>query len=104
MGNHARVKMEQIKQVAESTCPQFGVKRLDAFGSMARGAAQSSSDVDLLVEFSEKDPHLTRHYFGLLHSLEDSLGCQVDLLTSRSLKNPYFRNRVLRERMLIYEG
>jgi predicted nucleotidyltransferase len=32
------------------------------------------------------------------------LGCEVDLLTVSSLSNPYFRRRVLNERMNIYEG
>jgi predicted nucleotidyltransferase len=80
------------------------VKRLDAFGSVARGTATSSSDVDLLVEFCNPEDRPAKRFFGLLHRLEDSLGCHIDLLTLEGLRNPYFRKRVLRERMPLYEG
>jgi len=42
-------------------------------------------------------------FFGLLHKLEDTLGCEVDLLTPNSLRNPYFKARVLKERISVYE-
>jgi len=58
----------------------------------------------LLVEFRDPDRSPARRFFGLLHQLEDTLGCEVDLLTTSSLQNPYFRKRVLKERIPIYEG
>lgn len=80
----------------------FDVKRMDIFGSIARGTSAPSSDIDLLVEFNDPGRDPAKRFFGLLHSLEDALGRQVDLLTAGSLRNPYFRERVLRERVLIY--
>jgi len=85
-------------------CRKFDVRRLDVFGSTARDAASGTSDVDLLVEFRNPDRSPARRFFGLLHQLEDTLGCEVDLLTTGSLRNPYFRERVLKERIPIYEG
>jgi len=85
-------------------CRKFDVRRLDVFGSTARDAASGASDVDLLVEFRDPDRNPARRFFGLLHQLEDTLGCEVDLLTTASLRNPYFRERVLKERIPIYEG
>lgn len=102
--HHVPVKIEEIIAVAEPACRQFGVRRLDAFGSTARGTAKETSDIDLLVEFRDTENDLTRRFFDLLHYLEDHLGCEVDLLTTNNLKNPYFRQRVLRERIPIYEG
>ena len=96
--------LDQIKTVATPACRQFQVKTLDVFGSLARGEDTSGSDVDLLVEFEEPDRHLSRRFFGLLHHLEDTMGCDIDLLTFNSLRNPYFRRRVLAERMNIYGG
>ena len=98
------MKLEQIKDIAEPACRQFRVKRLDAFGSTARGTSTETSDVDLLVEFNESDQPINRRFFGLLHYLEDHLGCKVDLFTMGSLRNPYFRKRVMRERAPVYEG
>src|SRR3972149_6700088 len=99
-----RMTLEEIKKVAAPACSEFGVKSLDIFGSIARGTDSSKSDVDLLVEFEEPDRHLSKWFFGLLHYLEDVLGCEIDLLTISSLKNPYFRQRVLKEKVNIYEG
>jgi uncharacterized protein len=98
------MRVEDIRRAALPACREFKVRRLDAFGSTARGTATSFSDVDLLVEFAEPDRSPARRFFGLLHSLEDVLGCPVDLLTAGSLRNPYFKTRVLRERIPLYEG
>jgi len=98
------MKTEDIKRIALPACREFNVRRLDAFGSTARESATSSSDVDLLVEFSEPDYKPAKRFFGLLHQLEDALGCKVDLLTIASLRNPYFKAHVLTERIPIYEG
>ena len=96
--------LEEIKKVALPACREFKVKRLDVFGSLARGQETGDSDIDLLVEFEEPDQQPSKRFFGLLHHLEDTLGREVDLLTVNSLRNPYFRRRVLKERMKIYEG
>ena len=96
--------LEEIKKVALPACREFKVKRLDVFGSLARGQETGDSDIDLLVEFEEPDQQPSKRFFGLLHHLEDTLGREVDLLTVNSLRNPYLRRRVLKERMKIYEG
>lgn len=104
MSHDSRMRIEEIRKAAVPACRHFNVKRLDAFGSAARGTSTASSDVDLLVEFREPEVRPARRFFGFLHQLEDSLGCEVDLLTLGSLRNPYFRKRVLGERISIYEG
>lgn len=96
--------LEKIKKVAIPACQEFDVSRLYAFGSIARGSATGLSDVDLLVEFKEPSRSPAKRFFGLLHRLEDSLGCEVDLLTVNSLRNPYFKGLVMQERVPIYEG
>jgi len=97
------VKKKDIVRIAGPACSRFGVKRLDLFGSMARGDVAEGSDVDLLVEFEDPGDSPAKRFFGLLHFLEDSLGAKVDLLTSSGLRNPYFKRRVERERLTIYE-
>ena len=98
------MRIEDIKKAVAPACRAFDVKRLDAFGSATRGTSTVSSDVDLLVEFRDPKIRPSGRFLGLLHQLEDSLGCEVDLLTLGSLRNPYFRERVLGERVSIYEG
>jgi len=96
--------LDQIKKIAEPVCRKFEVQRLDVFGSLARGEGTLGSDVDLLVEFENPDLNLTRRFFGLLHSLEDTFDCKVDLLTASGLRNPYFRRKILESRVKIYGG
>ena len=98
------MKIEDIKKIVLPACREFNVHRLDAFGSTARGSATLASDVDLIVEFNKPDHRPAKRFFGLLHQLEDALGCEVDLLTMDSLRNPYFKAQVLSERVPIYEG
>ena len=98
------MKINDLKKAALPVCREFNVRRLEAFGSMARGSSSSSSDIDLLVEFNQPEHLPAKRFFGLLHQLEDMLGCKVDLLTLNSLRNPYFKARVLNEKVAIYEG
>ena len=96
--------LQEIKITALPACRKFDVSRLYAFGSTARGTSGGSSDVDLLVEFNDPTRTPARRFFGLLHYLEDALECKVDLVTVDSLKNPYFKRRMMQERVPIYEG
>jgi uncharacterized protein len=64
------------------------------FGSVARDAATSTSDVDLLVEFDRPVGYFG--LFALQDYLENLLGCSVDLGTPESLR-PAIRERVLGE-------
>ena len=96
--------LDEIRSVALPACRQFRVKKLDLFGSYARGEVGPSSDLDLLVEFEEPDLSPAKRFFGLLHHFEDALHCEVDLLTLTGIKNPYFRRRILSERVTIYGG
>ena len=96
--------LEEIRKVAVPACHEFKVKSLNLFGSLARSAGSSRSDIDLLVEFEQPELQLSKRFFGLLHYLEDALGCEIDLLTIDSLKNPYLRQRILKEKVNIYEG
>lgn len=64
------------------------------FGSVVRGDAGPSSDVDLLVDL---DPGWSLFDLGgLLMDLSDLLDTEVDVVTEASLK-PRVRRRVLAE-------
>ena len=72
-----------------SLCHRYHVRRLDVFGSAARGDGDPR-DVDLLVEFAPA-PGMgpVDEYFGLLEALERLFDRPVQLLTRRSLRNPH---------------
>ena len=63
---------------------RFGVTDLTLFGSTARDAAHPGSDVNVLVSFN--GPASSAQYFGVLSYLKDLLGCAVDLVTQKALR------------------
>lgn len=70
----------------------FHVASLFLFGSVARDQAKASSDVDLLVEFSQPVGLFTLARLQIY--LEKLLGCAINLGTSDSLK-PYMQDLVI---------
>jgi len=87
-----------------ATCRRHRVRRLDVFGSAARGGFdQESSDLDFLVEFLplQRGEH-AEAYFGLMEDLEALFGRPVDLVVERAITNPYFRQAVDATRVTVY--
>jgi len=75
---------------------RFGVARLALFGSTARDTARPGSDVDVLVAFDGAAS--SARYFGVQFYLEDILGCPVDLVTERALREelrPYIEREAM---------
>ena len=64
------------------------------FGSYARGDFHADSDLDLLVDFDEGADLFD--LVGLQQFLEEKLGCKVDLVSRRSLREE-LRTSVLNE-------
>ena len=63
---------------------RYGVTRLALFGSTARDAANSGSDIDIFVAFN--GPATSERYFGVQFYLEDLFGAPVDLVTEKALR------------------
>ncbi|NPV58909.1 MAG: DNA polymerase subunit beta [Actinobacteria bacterium] len=97
-------EIERSLAEIEVLCRRFGVKRLEVFGSAARGTFQSDkSDLDFLVELEAPEvPGYADRYFGLLESLEALFGRPVDLVVSSAIRNPYFRKTVDKTKALLY--
>ena len=73
---------------------RHGAHDLRVFGSVARGEATESSDLDLLVNF-DPDRSLFDHVH-LVHDLQDLLGVKVDIGSAKNI-HWYIRDRVLGE-------
>jgi uncharacterized protein len=69
-----------------------GVTGVRVFGSMSRGDASDSSDVDLLVTLAPGTSALALG--GLLLDAQELLGRRVDVVTEASL-HPALRERVI---------
>jgi predicted nucleotidyltransferase len=85
-------------------CKQYGVSKLEVFGSAARGDDFDpvSSDVDFLVEFSPGTPLGLETFFGTKSALEQLLGRAVDLVEPGAVRNPYVLASINRNREAIY--
>jgi uncharacterized protein len=89
--------LDELKTRLAPFCRNHSVIRLEVFGALARGERRPGSDVDLLVTF-RPDVHLGWDFFDLHKEIEDILGCEVDLLTRRSVEqdeNPVRRRSIL---------
>jgi len=86
-------------------CRRYDVRRLDVFGSAARGEEfrEDASDVDFLVEFdsaSRLSP--LDSFFGLQAELSNLLKRPVDLVEAGAVKNPYVLDSIQRQREVVY--
>jgi predicted nucleotidyltransferase len=93
-------KREEIADL----CRKHHVRRLAIFGSAARDDFDPArSDVDVILEFDEIP---VRDYSDNKHILHDELeklfGRKVDLLTWKSIQNPYLLSEVEGSHELLY--
>ena len=89
-----RKRREQIIALAGA----HGARNVRVFGSVARGDATIESDVDLVVDFDAGRSLLD--HGALIMDLQETLGCRVDVVSSRGLRER-FRNRVLADAVLL---
>ncbi len=91
--------IESIKQL----CKNHHVKSFFAFGSVYTEQFNETSDVDLLISFDPLDyADYADNYFLLADKLEAVFKRHVDLVTEKSLSNPYFIDSVNKTKKLIY--
>jgi uncharacterized protein len=73
----------------------MGVNRIGLFGSFVRDAANSESDIDLLIEFQVAQKSF-EHFMELSFFLEELFQRRVELVTPESL-SPHIGPHILRE-------
>jgi predicted nucleotidyltransferase len=85
-------------------CRRFRVKALELFGSATGDRFDpATSDLDFLVDYEKISP--SEHaacYFGLLFSLEELFGRDVDLVELSAVRNPFFLKAIAKDRVLLY--
>lgn len=94
-----RYNVETIKQL----CIIHKVESLHLFGSACTERFSEKSDIDLLITFKERSITLYKDdYFALHEKLESLFNRKVDLITERSLNNPFFTSSVEQTKQLVY--
>ena len=96
--------IDEHRSEIEGLCQQFGVARLDVFGSaLGETFDLETSDIDFLVEFTDpSSPSYADDYFGLKEALEAVFDRRVDLITRPSVRNPYLLARIEATGELVY--
>ena len=96
--------IEENRERIVDLCRRFHVARLEVFGSAAAGDFdETRSDVDFLVEFKPLDPGaLADAYFGLLAAFQELFRRDVDLVTPKAVKNPFFLRTINESRQMLY--
>jgi len=90
--------LEILRRHKGEFAEQYGVTALGLFGSVARGQAGGTSDVDVVV--CMKDPNL----FRLVHikeTLEEALHEHVDIVQYRERMNLFLKNRIDQEAVYV---
>ena len=98
--------IEQNRTAIADLCRKFKVQRLALFGSATGDKFDPArSDVDFLYTLqSVPSGHYADNFFGLATSLESLLGRRVDLVSERSIRNPYFREEIEETRQPLYDA
>ncbi len=90
--------LAELRTLLQAFCQKYRIRRLDVFGSTARGLETTASDVDMLVTTEESTPPSTAELLEMAGEAEEIVGAPVDFVLRQSLeKSP---NRSAREHIL----
>lgn len=93
------VNREEIFEKIVQALKNQGAIKIAVFGSYAIEEEKPGSDIDILVEFSERKSLL--ELVRIERELSEVLGIKVDLLTEKSI-SPYLIDTVRNEMEVIY--
>ena len=93
------IKREEIFEKIAQSLKNQGARKIAVFGSYVRGEEKPGSDIDIIVEFSERKSLL--ELVRIERELSEVLGIKVDLLTEKSI-SPYLIDTIKKEMEVIY--
>ena len=98
--------LEKRREDIKWMCQNFKVKRLYAFGSVVSDKFRKDSDIDFLFSFADNltVEEYTNNYFSLHYRLREIFHREIDLVTERTLSNPYLIDSINESKELIYEA
>ena len=90
--------LKKLKQFKKERQLEYRFRKIGIFGSVARGMASESSDIDILIEHIEPDLFLLG---AIKTDLEDEFGMPVDIIRIRKGMNAFLRNRIEQEAVYV---
>ena len=96
--------IENNKCSIEKLCKENKVEKLYVFGSILTDKFTEKSDLDFIVTFDKSLELLdyADNYFDFLFSLEKLFKRDIDLISEKSLQNPYFIYELNKTKQLVY--
>lgn len=96
--------IEHNREKIAALCRQYGVKRLEAFGSILRDDFDPQrSDVDVIVEFAgAKSVNTFEHYLDFKRDLESLLQRPVDVVELKAVRNRRLRYYIEHSKTPVY--
>ncbi len=93
---------DKLRKAVKECAYVSDIKWLAIFGSYVSGEAKESSDVDVLIDFTE-DAHVGFFkYVRIRRALCEMLGLEVDMVTPQALSK-YIKDAVLQQAETVYE-
>lgn len=99
--------LEQRIEEVKKLCQKLKIIRLYAFGSVVSTENfTENSDIDFLISFDDKmsPEEYSENYFQLQYKLRELFNREIDVITERSLSNPFLIESVNQTKVLLYEA
>jgi uncharacterized protein len=100
---HNLPSVARLREVFAPFCARHGIRRLDVFGSVARGTTTTDSDVDLLVTLERRAE--VGELLEMAGEAEEIAGAPVDFVLRESLErssNRFAREAILNSAVCVY--
>ena len=102
--------IDELKRRIEPVAKKYNLRAAYLFGSYARNEASDESDIDILIDRTDSKIKSLFEMGGLYNDLCESIGRDVDLITTHALfqdngneRTPWFTETVIKERVPVYE-
>lgn len=83
-------------------CQKWQIIEFALFGSAARGELRPDSDIDVMVEFAPEARHSLYQLVDIQAELKALFGRDVDVLTTKEIRNPFRRRSIMRDLTVLY--
>jgi hypothetical protein len=96
---------DELRNRLRPFCEKHRIRKLEVFGSAARGQAGPRSDVDLLVTLDDSVPVSAAALLEMAGEVEELVGAPVDFILRSSLEkspNRFARDHILSTAVCVY--
>ncbi|MGM0601321.1 MAG: nucleotidyltransferase family protein [Candidatus Rifleibacteriota bacterium] len=94
--------IDNFQNEIQALCEQLAVARLDLFGSATTDEFNDESDLDFVVDFQPNQSNLLDRFLALQNRLQKLFNRRIDLITRKSIRNPYLKTSIERTRKNVF--